>query len=92
MALRIDIWPAANQFLETLVAKHQRQIATKIFLPAENPTPPKSKLLEGYAPLRRFQSGKYRIVYFVEGKVLKVPIIDLRNDDRVYQVVERRYK
>lgn len=90
--LEINIARLAQDFINTIPAKHQLQILKKIHLLAENPTPTKSKTLEGYAPLRRYQSGKYRIVYLVEGNVLKIPIIDLRNDDRVYQVVERRYK
>ena len=44
--LKIDIWHEAEDFIETLVAKHQRQIGAKIVALAENPTPQRSKTLE----------------------------------------------
>lgn len=90
--LKIDIWPEAQDFLESLTAKHQRQVSAKIFLLAENPKPPHSKTLEGFAPLRRVQSGRYRIVYFIDGAMLKIPLIDKRNDDAVYREVGKKFK
>ena len=90
--LKIDIWPEAQDFLETLTAKRRRQVSVKVFLLAENPAPPSSKLLEGYAPLRRFRSGDYRIIYFVDGNVLKIPLIDKRGDDKIYHLVTRKFK
>ncbi|MBI5458084.1 type II toxin-antitoxin system RelE/ParE family toxin [Candidatus Kaiserbacteria bacterium] len=89
--LRIDIWPEAQAFLETLAAKHKRQISAKVFALAENPMPPHSKLLEGF-PLRRFPSGEYRIVYFIDGNILKVVLIDRRNDDRIYRRLKQLFK
>lgn len=83
--LKIDIWPEARDFLEAVSAKHQRHISAKIFALAEHPNPPSSKQLEGYAPLRRYRSGAYRIIYCVKGEVLQVPLIDKRGDDKVYR-------
>lgn len=83
--LKIDIWPEARDFLETISAKHKRQISAKIFALAEHPTPPSSKQLEGYAPLRRYRSGDYRIIYVVQGGILKIPLIEKRGDDKVYR-------
>lgn len=83
--LKIDIWPEAREFLETVSAKHKRQISAKIFALANDPLPPRSKQLEGYAPLRRLRSGDYRIIYFEEGTVLKIPLIDKRGDDKIYR-------
>lgn len=90
--LKIDIWPEAQDFLDTITTKQQRQVSAKIFLLAENPTPPSSKLLKDYAPLRRFRSGDYRIVYFVERDTLKIPLIDKRGDDKIYRLVTRKFK
>ncbi len=90
--LKIDIWPEARDFLETLTIKNRRQVSTKIILLAENPTPPQSKMLEGYAPLRRLRSGDYRIIYFVDENVLKVPLVDKRGDDKIYRLVTRKFK
>lgn len=89
--LRIDIWPEARAFLETLAAKHKRQVSAKIFALAENPMPPRSKLLEGF-PFRRFPSGEYRIVYFVDDTTLKVVLVDRRNDDRIYRRLKQMFR
>ncbi len=90
--LDIDIWPPAQSFLESIPGKHARQVAEKIRLLAASPRPPHSKELEGYAPLRRLRSGDYRIIYFIEGDVLKVPIIDKRGDDTAYRRVARTFR
>lgn len=89
--LRIDIWPEAKVYLEGLSAKHKRQVVGKIFFLAENPLPPRSKLLEGFAPLRRLRSGDHRIVYFAKDDTLLVPLIDKRGDDRVYRRLKRLF-
>ncbi len=83
--LRIEIWPDAKHFILSLPTKHKRQVSAKIFALAGNPTLPPSKQLEGFPMLRRLRSGDYRIVYFVDGEFLKVPLIDRKNDDRVYR-------
>jgi mRNA-degrading endonuclease RelE of RelBE toxin-antitoxin system len=90
--LKIDIWPEAQNFLETLSAKPKRQISARIFSLADRPFPPQSKLLEGFAPFRRLRSGDYRIVYFVDGNTLKIPLVDKRGDDRVYRHLARKFK
>ena len=90
--LEIDVWPLAKKFIETVSRKHAQQLIAKIELLAERPMPPKSKLLEGYAPLRRLRSGDYRIVYFVDGNVLKVPLIDKRGDDKVYRHLAQKFR
>ncbi len=90
--LKIDIWPEAQDFLDTIVVKQQRQVSAKIFFLAETPTPPSSKLLKDYAPLRRYRAGDYRIIYFVEKDVLKIPLIDKRGDDKIYRLVTRKFK
>jgi mRNA-degrading endonuclease RelE of RelBE toxin-antitoxin system len=90
--LEIDVWPPAEHFIAGLESKFAEQIVRKIEQLAVNPRPPKSKVLEGYAPLRRLRSGDYRIVYFVDGNVLKVPLIDKRGDDKVYRSLAKKFK
>ena len=90
--LRIDIWPEARDCLESLPGKYRRQISAKIFSLAADPLLPRSKLLEGHAPFRRYRSGDYRIVYFVDKDVLKVPLIDKRGDDRVYRRLKQMFR
>lgn len=83
--LEIDVSDDAYAFLRTLPEKHERQLIARIERLAENPRHPTSKILEGYAPLRRLRSGDYRIIYFVDKNILKIPLIDKRGDDKVYR-------
>ena len=92
MILKVHIADEARDFLRTVPKKHARQVIAKIELLAANPRPSQSKELEGYAPLRRLRSGDYRIVYFVEDDVLKVPIVDKRGDDQVYRNLSRKFR
>ncbi len=92
MGLEIKIADEAEGFLRAISGKHARQIIAKIESLAANPRPPRSKELEGYAPLRRLRSGDYRIIYFVEGDILKVPIIDKRDGDVAYRRVARTFR
>lgn len=90
--LEIDILDAAQRFIATVPKKHGGQIALKIQFLASNPTTPRSKLLEGLAPLRRFRSGDYRIVYFVDRNYLRVVLVDKRNDDAVYRRLKQMFQ
>jgi len=90
--LKIDIWPVARDFIDTLPAKHQRQIGARIGVLRENPEPPRSKLLEGFAPLRRVRSGDYRIVYFANTTTLNIVLVDRRNDDAVYRRLKQMFQ
>ena len=89
--LEINILDEAQRFLNALTEKHEHQIVQKILLLARNPMHPRSKLLEEYAPLRRLRSGDYRIIYFVEGNVLKITLIGKRGDDEVYRRLKRLF-
>ncbi len=83
--LEIDVWPPAKEFIESISSKHARQVIKRIERLAADPAPLQSKLLEGYAPLRRLRSGNYRVIYFVRQNILNVPLVDKRNDDKVYR-------
>ncbi|MBI5456732.1 type II toxin-antitoxin system RelE/ParE family toxin [Candidatus Kaiserbacteria bacterium] len=89
--LDVRILDEAQEILDALSEKHRHQIVKKIALLAQQPYHPRSKQLEGYAPLRRMSSGEYRIVYFIEGKVLKVPLIDKRGDNKVYRRLKQLF-
>jgi mRNA interferase RelE/StbE len=62
-----------------------------VFALLQTPEPHDSAALKGY-PFRRVDRGEYRIIYYVEGTVLRVPLIDKRNDDVVYKRLERLYR
>lgn len=90
--LEIRILESARKFILNLESKSARQVVRKINQLAENPLPPQSKILEGYAPLRRLRCGDYRIVYFVDNKkTLKVPLVEKRGDDKVYRRLKRLF-
>lgn len=89
--LEIRILDSAREFLLNIESKFARQIVRKINQLAKHPFPPQSKIIEGYAPLRRLRSGDYRIVYIVDGNVLKIPLIGKRGDDEVYRRLKRLF-
>ena len=90
--LEIDISDDAKRFLISVPAKHAEQIIRRIEFLASNPNAQRSKLLEGFAPLRRFRSGNYRIVYFTDGRFLRVPLVDKRNDDAIYRRLKQMFR
>lgn len=86
--LEINISKDAGKFLKKLTGKPLKQIKAKLLLMLENPYPQDSVKLQGYS-FYRVDSGEYRIIYFVEGKILNIKIIGKRNDDEVYKKLQR---
>ncbi len=82
--LPLDLTRQAKGFLEQLDPKQFRQIVRKLFGLMEDPRPADAKLLQGH-PFWRADVGEYRIVYRVEQNVLKIALIDRRNDDEVHK-------
>jgi mRNA interferase RelE/StbE len=87
--LKLDITHESLKFLRTLDPKQFRQVATTLFRLLQDPEPQDSAALTGY-PFRRVDIGEYRIVYRVDGDLLRVPLIGKRNDDAVYRRLPRR--
>ena len=87
--LLLDLTHQAKDFLGQLDPKQYRQIVRKVFSLMEDPKPGDSKPLHGY-PFWRADIGEYRIVYRVEGHILKIALIDKRNDDEVYKKLGRK--
>lgn len=92
--LRIDFSRQAQKFLKELQQgnpKHARQLAHKLQALRENPALPDAAAMKGEATTwRRADAGEYRIVYRVEGDILKVAVIGKRNDAAVYRQLERK--
>jgi mRNA interferase RelE/StbE len=79
----------AEKALRALPKKHGNQIARKLLRLADGAV--EGKPLKGGAKhYMSLASGEYRIVYFEDGDVLKVVLIDKRNDERVYKQVSRK--
>jgi len=86
--LKLDITHDCLKFLRTLDPKQFRQVVTALFGLLRTPEPHDSALLTG-SPFRRVDIGEYRIVYRVDGDLLRVPLIGKRNDDEVYRNLRR---
>jgi len=86
--LTLDITHDCLKFLRSLDAKQFRQVVTTLFRLLQDPAPQDSAALSGY-PFRRVDIGEYRIIYRVDGEVLRVPLIGRRNDDDVYRRLRR---
>jgi mRNA interferase RelE/StbE len=86
--LLLDMTHQAKNFLDQLDPKQFRQVVRKILGLMEDPKPADSKPLHGH-PFWRADIGEYRIVYRVEKDVLKVALVDKRNDDEVYKKLKR---
>ena len=85
---KLDLTLRSKKFLENLPPKPFRQIVSKVFALLVDPQPPDSKALSGF-PYRRTDIGEYRIIYRIEGDVLRVALISKRNDDEIYRDVQR---
>ena len=91
--LKADFERAALRFLKKLPPKHGRQIGLKIVELCRDPAPHDSQELKGrLARYRRADIGEYRIIYFVDEGVLRIPIIGKRNDGAVYKQMARKLK
>ena len=87
--LKLDLSRDALRFIQTLNPKQYRQVAGTVFRLLQNPEPQDSSVLIGY-PYYRVDIGEYRIIYNVDGDVLKVFLIGKRNDDEIYRTLRRR--
>jgi mRNA interferase RelE/StbE len=84
----LDLSRRAVKFLTHLPPKQFRQVVSKILSLLSDPEPPDSQWLTGHS-WRRTDVGEYRVVYRLEGGVLKVAIVGKRNDDEVYRELDR---
>jgi len=80
--LGLDLGKKSIAFLDKLPPKQFKQVSKKIFSLMANPKPHDSKELKGY-PYRGTDIGEYRIIYRVEKDVLKIALVDKRNDSAI---------
>ena len=88
---KLDITKTAIKFLEKLPPKQFRQIVRTIFKLREVPEPHDSKQLIGHPEYRRVDIGEYRIIYRVDGDVVKICIAGKRNDSEIYKRFKRSH-
>jgi mRNA interferase RelE/StbE len=82
--LPLSLSRASVRFLDTLPPKQYRQVARKIVMLMADPQPADAERLKGYE-YSRVTVGEYRIIFEVQGGVLRVVAIGKRNDDEVYR-------
>lgn len=87
--LKINLSRESEKFLKKLPPKQGKQIARKLTALRENPKPNDAKSLKN-SPYLRADIGEYRIIYSVEGEVIKIFLIGKRNDDEVYKKFKRK--
>ena len=91
--LRVNFDRAALRFLKKLPPKQGRQIGLKIAELRRDPEPYDSRELKGkLVDYRRADMGEYRIIYFIKGNELHIPLVGKRNDAAVYKQMERELK
>jgi mRNA interferase RelE/StbE len=76
--------------LNSLPAKHFKQVVTKALALTSEPFPSDSKALHGHEGLFRIDSGEYRIVYAVMEDAVQIILVGKRNDDEVYRQLSRK--
>jgi len=82
----------ARDFIMKMQPKHARQVLLKLLDLCANPHPPDSAQLRGDTAYRRIDVGEYRVIYKVQGEVVKIHTIGNRNDDEVYKAFQRKQK
>lgn len=76
-----------------LPTKHDKRTGLKIIALRRDPEPSGSRVLKGeLASYRRADIGEYRIIYFVDGDCLRIPVIGERNDGAVYHAMARKLR
>jgi mRNA interferase RelE/StbE len=86
---QLDLQADIPKTLSTLPPKPFRQIVAKIFELLNHPTPHDAQLLKGY-PYYRADVGEYRVIYDFDADVVRIILIDKRNDDQVYKKLKRK--
>ena len=82
--LPLSLSKASVRFLDTLPPKQYRQVTRKIIMVMANPQPTDAERLKGY-DYSRVTVGEYRVVFDVQGGVLRVIAIGKRNDGEEYR-------
>lgn len=86
----LDLSRSARDFLAELPAKQFKQVTARILDLLVNTSPHDCQHLSGYRGYMRIDQGEYRIIYYVQEGVVRVPIVGKRNDDEVYRKLSRK--
>jgi mRNA interferase RelE/StbE len=84
VAYSVIIKPPAEKALRRLDQETQGRILNALESLARDPYPPGCKKLAEFE-LYRIRVGAYRVVYFVEGKLLRVLVVKVGHRREVYR-------
>jgi mRNA interferase RelE/StbE len=89
--LNLEFSRQCDKFLQTLTAKHFKQIDEKLNKLIKSPISAGCILLKGKNPKKYYRAacGEYRIIYRFDEAVLFVHLIGKRNDSEVYKDFDR---
>jgi mRNA interferase RelE/StbE len=90
--LKLDLSNDAGAFLSNLPAKQFKQIVSSVLSTLKNPNAHDKRPITGLQGYYRVGIGEYRIVFKIEGDILKIPIIGKRNGDEVYRRLMQKIK
>jgi len=90
--LKLDLSRDAGDFIAGLPGKQFKQVVSAMLSLLKNPRPQDARPLSGMDGYYRVDSGEYRIVFRIEGELLRVPLIGKRNDDEVYRRLGRKIR
>jgi mRNA interferase RelE/StbE len=83
--LKLALSNDAGAFLNNLPAKQFKQVVGRMLSLLKNPNAHDKRPIVGASKHHRIDIGEYRIVFWVDGEILKIPVIGKRNDDEVYR-------
>ena len=77
--LKLDLSNEAMRFIETLAGKQYKQVVSTMIGLLKELAPHDFRTLVG-CPYRRVDGGEYRIIYGVQGDMLRVLVVGKRNE------------
>jgi mRNA interferase RelE/StbE len=88
--LILQAHPKVFDSIDTLPAKHYKQVVSALFSLLKQPHANDVAYLQGYDNLKRKDVGEYRIVFEHDSTTLYVWAIGKRNDSTVYKILRRK--
>ena len=87
----VSLKPAAERALAKLSKRNQKTIASRIEALALTPRPRGAEKLKGAVDLYRIRSGDFRIIYQVQGDVLRVLVVIIGDRKDIYDRLKRLF-
>lgn len=81
----------AVTFLDCLPPKPYRQVMGRVIDLLTKPDPHDARPIKGFPGLLRIDIGEYRIAFTLTDDSVHVPVIDKRNDDEFYKILNRQH-